>query len=139
MPRVLQLEGLFDVAPTVRSERRWRVELPLEGLDWSVGLVVGPSGSGKSTLARAVFGDALVGGYDWPADRAEVDGFPEGLSVKDVCAALSSVGSRPRRPGSGPSNASRPGRRGRGRVRRRASGRGRPADQSAGEMSDGPA
>lgn len=91
-PRVLQLFGLFDVPPTARSERRWSVELPLEGWDWQVGLVVGPSGSGKSTLAREAWPDALVGCYDWPEDRAVVDGFPGGLSIKEVTAAMSSVG-----------------------------------------------
>lgn len=91
-PRALQLSGLFDVPPAERSESAWSVELPLEDAPWQVGLVVGPSGSGKSTLAREAFGDALVAGYDWPADRAVVDGFPEGLSIKDITAALSSVG-----------------------------------------------
>ena len=91
-PRVLQLEGLFDVAPSGRSEQAWDVELPLADRPWQVGLVVGPSGSGKSTVAREVFSDALVGGYDWPADQSVVDGFPADLGIKDITAALSSVG-----------------------------------------------
>jgi len=94
--RVLQLEGLFDVAPSKRSESAWNVTLPLEDLDWRIGLVVGPSGSGKSTLAREAFPDvpfiSANVGFDWPEDRAVVDGFPDGQSVKDVTAALSSVG-----------------------------------------------
>ncbi|MCI0703587.1 MAG: GNAT family N-acetyltransferase [Planctomycetia bacterium] len=93
--RVLQLSGLFDVPPTERSERTWSVNLPLEEKPWQIGLIVGPSGSGKSTLARSAFGEHLVGGYDWPADRAVVDGFPAELSIKDVTAALSSVGFSP--------------------------------------------
>lgn len=90
--RVLQLSGLFDVPPAERSERTWEVEVPGPDEDWAVGLIVGPSGSGKSTLAREAFGPALVAGYDWPADLAVVDGFPAELGVKDVTAALSSVG-----------------------------------------------
>lgn len=94
--RVLQLSGLFDLPPTERSESSWTLSLPIESSDWQIGLVVGPSGSGKSTLAReafqaAPFVSANVG-YDWPEDRAVVDGFPAELSVKDVTAALSSVG-----------------------------------------------
>lgn len=90
--RVLQLGGLFDVPPTDRSERRWSVSLPIESNDWQIGLIVGPSGSGKTTLAREAFGEHIVGGYDWPTDKAVVDGFPSGLSIKDVTGALSSVG-----------------------------------------------
>jgi ABC-type nitrate/sulfonate/bicarbonate transport system ATPase subunit len=87
---------LFDVAPSPRSESNWSITLPLEDQPWQIGLVVGASGSGKTTLAReawpaAPFVSANVG-YDWPADRAVVDGFPAELSIKDVTAALSSVG-----------------------------------------------
>lgn len=90
--RVIQLSGLFDVPPSERSEQAWRVEVPEVGGSWQVGLIVGPSGSGKSTLVRRAFGEALVDGYDWPADRAVIDGFPAELGIKDVTAALSSVG-----------------------------------------------
>lgn len=94
-PRVLQLEGLFDIPPTRTSAQEWTVELPIEegnGPPWHVGLIVGPSGSGKSTVARELFGGALVAGYDWPADKSLVDGFPSRISIKDVTALLSSVG-----------------------------------------------
>ncbi len=94
--RVLQLEGLFDVAPSQQSESTWDIELPIEGSDWQIGLIVGPSGSGKSTLAREAFPDvpfvAANGGYEWPDDKAVVDGFPSDLSIKEVTGALSSVG-----------------------------------------------
>jgi ABC-type ATPase involved in cell division/GNAT superfamily N-acetyltransferase len=91
-PRVLQLSGLFDLPPTERSEAAWDVELPIETDPWSIGLIVGPSGSGKTTVAREAFGNALVAGYDWQADRSVVDGFPDALGIKDVTALLSSVG-----------------------------------------------
>src|SRR5262249_41674339 len=54
--RVLQLEGLFDVPPSTRSEERWTVDVQIEERPWSVGLIVGPSGAGKSTVARELFG-----------------------------------------------------------------------------------
>jgi ABC-type cobalamin/Fe3+-siderophores transport system ATPase subunit len=90
--RVLQLSGLFDVPPAERSERTWKVNLPLDEQPWQIGLVVGASGSGKSTLAREAFDEALVGDYVWPEDKAVVDGFPAELGIKDITAALSSVG-----------------------------------------------
>jgi energy-coupling factor transporter ATP-binding protein EcfA2/GNAT superfamily N-acetyltransferase len=94
--RVLQLEGLFDVPPSQQSESTWDIDLPIEGFDWQIGLIVGASGSGKSTLAREAFpGVAYITantGYEWPEDRAVVDGFPAEQSIKDVTAALSSVG-----------------------------------------------
>ena len=47
-------------------------------------------------LAREAFAGvpfiAANTGYEWPDDRAVVDGFPADLSIKDVTAALSSVG-----------------------------------------------
>jgi GNAT superfamily N-acetyltransferase len=91
-PRVMQLEGLFDLPPALESERRWQVELPLESRDWQLGLIVGPSGCGKSTLARELFGKAVVAGYDWPANRALVDAFPATLGIREITGLLSSVG-----------------------------------------------
>jgi GNAT superfamily N-acetyltransferase len=91
-PRVQQLEGMFDVPPAAASERVWEVDLPLEERDWQIGLVVGPSGCGKSTLVRALFGEALVGGFDWPASRSIVDAFPVGMGIREVVGLLSSVG-----------------------------------------------
>src|SRR5437660_351836 len=61
-PRVLKLEGLFDIPPSQRSEERWEVHFDLPEA-WNVGLIVGPSGSGKSTLAHELFGGRLVS--DW--------------------------------------------------------------------------
>jgi len=91
-PRVLQLEGLFDIAPTKRSESSWSVDLSLDGFEWNIGLIVGPSGSGKSTLARAAFPKQLVTGDKWPANKSIVDAFPLDLGIKDITALLSSVG-----------------------------------------------
>ena len=89
-PRVVQLEGLFDIPPAERSEERWTVELPIEDRDWNIGLIVGPSGSGKSTLARELFGEH--DDHEWPEDGAVIDGFPEDMPIKEVVGLLSSVG-----------------------------------------------
>ena len=91
-PRVLQLSGLFDVPPTERSEKRFQIQLPIENIPWNVGLIVGPSGSGKTTVSREAFGGQLVTGYQWPADKSIVDGFPASMGIKDITGLLSSVG-----------------------------------------------
>jgi GTPase SAR1 family protein len=90
--RVMQLEGIFEVQPDVKSEVRWSADFPLDDRDWQVGLIVGPSGSGKSTIARELFGENIVAGYDWPKDKSIVDAFPADLGIKDITATLSSVG-----------------------------------------------
>lgn len=89
--RVMQVEGIFDVPPSQRSEERWSVDLDVTG-EWNVGVIVGPSGAGKTTVARELFGDYLVGEWNWPDDKSILDGFPSGMSVKDIVALLSSVG-----------------------------------------------
>lgn len=90
--RVLQLEGLFEIAPTKRSEMSWQVALPIEEKAWNIGLIVGPSGCGKSTLAREMFGSSLVDDFDWSKERSIVDCFPDNLGIKDITGLLSSVG-----------------------------------------------
>jgi ABC-type polar amino acid transport system ATPase subunit len=93
-PRVAQVRGLFDLPVERTSRLSWEVDLPLGERDWAIGLITGPSGCGKSTIARRLWPAeaARAGELAWPADRAVVDTFPEGLSVKEVAALLSAVG-----------------------------------------------
>lgn len=90
-PRLMQLEGLFDIPPSEKSQEKWRVDIDLPK-NWNVGLIVGPSGSGKSTVARELFGAHLANEINWPENKSIVDGFPPGVSIKDIVDALSSVG-----------------------------------------------
>jgi hypothetical protein len=93
-PRVLQLEGMFDLPPADTSSLSWEVRLPLEDKPWNVGLIVGPSGCGKSTIARALWPEETARGaaFTWPKDRSLVDAFPASLSIKDISGLLSAVG-----------------------------------------------
>lgn len=92
-PRVMQLEGMFDLQPADESAVEIPFDLPdLSDQPWNVGLIVGPSGSGKSTVAREVFGDLVDPELAWPTDRSVVDAFPEDMSIRDVTQLLSSVG-----------------------------------------------
>lgn len=87
----MQLESLFDIAPSNTTGHEWAINITLPE-KWNVGLIVGPSGSGKTTLAREIMGDHIVAGFDWPKDKAIVDGFPASMGIKDITRLLSSVG-----------------------------------------------
>lgn len=91
-PRVKQLEGMFELPPSERSDLEWDVDLPLDDKPWSVGLIVGPSGCGKSTVAREMWPDQMGLEFAWPKDKSIVDAFPKSMSIKDVVEILSSVG-----------------------------------------------
>lgn len=89
--KVMQCEGMFDVPERRHSNAEFHFDVPLDERPWQVGLITGPSGAGKSQVTRALFGDALIEGYNWDADKAVVDGFGP-MPVKDAVGALSSVG-----------------------------------------------
>jgi ABC-type glutathione transport system ATPase component len=91
-PRVLQVEGLFDLPPAEQAQLCWEVSLPLDERPWHVGLIVGPSGCGKSTIARRFWPELLAYQPSWPADQSVLDAFPADLPIKDIVALLSSVG-----------------------------------------------
>jgi GNAT superfamily N-acetyltransferase len=91
-PRVLQVEGLFDLPPTAQSQLSWDATLPLDERPWHIGLIVGPSGCGKTTLARRLWPEQLDHRPTWPSHRSILDAFPPGLSIKKIVALLSSVG-----------------------------------------------
>ena len=82
---------MFDVPPIETQTLRWSGEVPLDDRPWSVGLIVGPSGSGKSTVARALFGDRLIGEYDW-SGHSVLDDFPVSLPLPDLAALCQAVG-----------------------------------------------
>ncbi|GIW83086.1 MAG: hypothetical protein KatS3mg105_4893 [Gemmatales bacterium] len=94
-PRVMQIEGMFDLPAATESRLQWEATLPIEDRPWHIGLIVGPSGCGKSTVTRALFGrqmDRQIRLPDWDRARAIVDAFPEGMSIKEIVSLLSSVG-----------------------------------------------
>src|SRR5437763_5212906 len=90
--RVQQVAGLFDVQELARVRHEWDVSIPIEAIDWQIGLIVGPSGSGKSTIARALFPEGYYHErYTWPATASLLDGFPKKLTGREITHALSSV------------------------------------------------
>lgn len=91
-PRVLQLEGLFDVAPSPVSKVSWNINLPIDDIPWNVGVIVGPSGSGKSTLAQEAFGEALMPDWHWEREKSILDSFPVRMGIKEITTLLSQVG-----------------------------------------------
>ena len=76
--RAAAVQGLFDIPVAAEQSVRVTAELPLEGLDWKVGVIVGASGSGKSTIARALWPAELVdaSAFTWNGDCI-LDDFPD--------------------------------------------------------------
>ncbi|MBU6167180.1 MAG: ABC transporter ATP-binding protein [Alphaproteobacteria bacterium] len=91
--RAAAVKSLFN-ADAVASERfDLDVDLPIDGSDWRLGVVVGPSGSGKTSIGRAIWGDdALYQPQGWRPDRPIVDDIAPDASLDDVTAALAAVG-----------------------------------------------
>lgn len=90
-PRTRQLEAMFDVPPGQKAHLEWDVDMPIEGMDWNVGLIVGPSGCGKTTVAREIFGDAFHPEISW-GDGSVIDDFDKKLSINEISAACQAVG-----------------------------------------------
>lgn len=94
-PRVMQLEGMFDLQVSGTSVTEIAANIPdLSTRDWNIGLIVGPSGAGKSTIAKNMFGEQLhkSENFEWSHDKAVIDDFPRDMSIRDVTELLSSVG-----------------------------------------------
>ena len=68
-PRLMQVEGMFDLPADGMRTHSFEADIPLEETDWSIGLIVGASGSGKSSLLRALFG-RVQPEYEWPEKRS---------------------------------------------------------------------
>lgn len=67
-------------------------DLPIDGDDWKLGVIVGPSGSGKSSMGKLIFGaEAFYQPENWPADAPIVESIAPGGSFDEVTAALAAV------------------------------------------------
>ncbi|GAA5482072.1 ABC transporter ATP-binding protein [Haloferula sargassicola] len=85
--RAQRVKSLFNCEDGHRFTANF--ELPIDGSDWSIGLVVGPSGSGKSSLGRHL-GELFT--PDWPHDAPLIDTIAPGADFDQVTAALTAVG-----------------------------------------------
>jgi ABC-type transporter Mla maintaining outer membrane lipid asymmetry ATPase subunit MlaF len=83
---------MFDVPMTGRLVKSWEVDLPIEGLDWNVGLIVGASGAGKTTIAKRAFDDAVFfESHEW-GKSSFLNDFQSSLDIKTITDSLSHVG-----------------------------------------------
>ena len=88
--RAARVKSLFNVETGANFDLI--ADLPLDGQEWKLGLVVGPSGSGKSSIGRTLWPDAFYEPDGWPSDAPIIDSInPEG-KIDDVTAALAAVG-----------------------------------------------
>ena len=90
--RAQRVKSLFNAERG--NEFNLDVNIPIEGEDWQIGLIVGPSGSGKTSIGKILFGGGkivdLYGG--WSADKPIVDDIAPGGDFNAVTGALANVG-----------------------------------------------
>ena len=87
--RAKRVQSLFNAEDNSFSIE---ADIPIEGQDWQIGVIVGPSGSGKTSLGRRMFGaESLVVDNQWPACPIIDAILPDG-DFNDVTNALSAVG-----------------------------------------------
>jgi GNAT superfamily N-acetyltransferase len=68
-------------------------DLPIEGGDWKIGLIVGPSGSGKTSIGSRIFEEPVHDLYaGWDADKPIVDCIAPDGDFNAVTGALAAVG-----------------------------------------------
>lgn len=94
-PRIMQLEGMFDLPVEEVSVTEIPMNIPdLSEREWNVGLIVGPSGAGKSTVAKTLFNKELTKSenFVWSKNKAVIDDFPKTMTIKEITELLSSVG-----------------------------------------------
>lgn len=90
--RAQRVKSLFNAERG--NEFNLDADIPIEGLDWQIGLVVGPSGSGKTSIGKSMFGGGkiadLYGG--WSGDEPIVDCISPSGDFNSVTGALAGVG-----------------------------------------------
>ena len=90
--RANRVKSLFNA----ESGSKWchTAEIPIEDMEWQIGLIVGSSGSGKSSIGRQFFGlDKIINLYDgWDHNKPIIDCIDPLGSFDSVTGALANVG-----------------------------------------------
>lgn len=90
--RTAKVVGMFDVPVEDTLTKKWSVNMPIEGMDWNVGLIVGASGSGKTTIAKRAFEDSFFfTAHEW-GNTSFLNDFDKSLDIKQITDSLSHVG-----------------------------------------------
>lgn len=88
--RAARVKSLFNAESGATFSLQ--ADLPIEDLEWKLGVIVGPSGSGKTSMGRLIFGEDALWQPEWPADRPIVDAINPDGDFDEVTGALASVG-----------------------------------------------
>tara|TARA_R110002051_G_scaffold324998_1_gene425118 strand:+ start:1181 stop:2299 length:1119 start_codon:yes stop_codon:yes gene_type:complete len=92
--RSKKVEAQFDLTPGDELVKDWSVNIPIEDMEWNIGVIVGASGSGKTSIGKVAFTEEnYVEEYtDWDHDSSIINNFPAHLTVDEITRVLSSVG-----------------------------------------------
>jgi len=72
----------------IKLQKHFVGEIPIEGLEWKIGLIVGRSGTGKSTIAKQLFPDAYIKGFQYTEQNVPTD-FPKETEIDQLIAGCS--------------------------------------------------
>ena len=89
--RAARVKSLFNAENGCNWEKS--VDLPIEGMGWKIGLIVGASGTGKTSIGSRIFSEPMHDLYKgWDIDKPIVDCIDPDGDFNAVTGTLSSVG-----------------------------------------------
>ena len=89
--RAARVKSLFNAENGCDWEKV--AELPIEGKEWQIGLIVGPSGSGKTSIGSKIFNEPIYDLYSgWDSNKPIIDCIAPDGDFNTVTGMLSAVG-----------------------------------------------
>lgn len=88
--RVASMMGKYDLTANDIVEK-FEGEIPIEGIDWNVGVIYGNSGTGKTQISRYLFSANLFESHEYKSSCV-IDDFPSELTIGEIAKAFNSVG-----------------------------------------------
>ena len=67
-------------------------DIPIENMNWNVGVIVGKSGTGKSSIAKLLWPDNYIIHYHYDNNKSVIDNMPENKSISEITECFTKVG-----------------------------------------------
>lgn len=89
--RVKNIIDTFDLSDD-SLKQIFKGDIPIENMNWNIGVIVGKSGTGKSSIAKHLWSDNYILHYTYDNKKSLIDNMPDNKTMSEITECFTKVG-----------------------------------------------